>query len=115
MKHTPPENLGPLFAATVKDSLTVAPHNGTATSKAAAKAIEPHINEQHRLLLGYYRFYGRDGVTDQEMSEATKLDGSTVRPRRIELVDKGFVIDSGRTRATKTGRQATVYVAKEFA
>ncbi len=33
MKHTPPPNLGPLFAATVKESLTVAPHNGTATSK----------------------------------------------------------------------------------
>ena len=25
MKHTPPPNLGPLFAATVKESLTVAP------------------------------------------------------------------------------------------
>jgi hypothetical protein len=115
VKHTPPPNLGPLFAATVKESLTVAPHNGTATSKAAAKAIEPHINSQQQAMLHWYRTYGSNGVTDQEMVDSSGFSGDSVRPRRGELVSMGLVVDSGRTRATKTGRQATVFVAKEFA
>jgi hypothetical protein len=91
-----------------------APHNGTATSKAAAKAIEPHINEQHKAMLFWYRTYGSPGLTDAEMIEATGFSGDSVRPRRGELVAMNLVADSGRTRATKTGRQATVYVAKEY-
>ena len=81
------------------------------TSKAAAKEITPHINRCHRLILDYLKRVGIAGATDQELEDATGMGGSTVRPRRIELVKKELVEDSGRTRETRAGRKATVWVA----
>jgi len=49
------------------------------------------------------------GRTDEEIQRMLKLNPSTQRPRRIELVQAGKVRDSGRTRKTKSGRAATVW------
>jgi DNA-binding IclR family transcriptional regulator len=51
------------------------------------------------------------GMTDEEIQRALKLNPSTERPRRIELVQAGKVRDSGRTRKTASGRAATVWAA----
>jgi len=37
-------------------------------------------------------------LTDREMQEILKLDGSTQRPRRIELMNDGLVADTGERR-----------------
>lgn len=51
------------------------------------------------------------GLTDEEGIEVTGIPASTYRPRRVELVEAGWVRDSGTTRKTKSNRRATVWVS----
>lgn len=82
------------------------------TSKEAARAIEP--KRHHLRVLVFQALRGApDGMTDAEIQAATGLDGSTERPRRVELVESNAVRDSGRTRLTKSGRSATVWECVE--
>jgi hypothetical protein len=79
------------------------------TSKAAGKSIEPHSNTLRWHVLRAIRAAGDLGCTDEELQTSLALNPSTERPRRIELVMAGLVEDSGGTRATESGRQATVW------
>jgi len=53
---------------------------------------------------------GDRGATDEEIHIGLKMNPSTERPRRVDLVDAGQVYDSGRTRETKAGIKAKVWV-----
>lgn len=82
------------------------------TSVAAAIAIGPSLNAlQARVYQQIFRC-GEYGCTDEELQRMLKLNPSTERPRRIELVAKGLVQDSGRTRMTVSRRAAVVWVVK---
>ena len=81
------------------------------TSFDAAKAIEPKAGTLRAKLLDELRHFPEIGLTDQEMQDLTNMDPSTQRPRRIELHKAGLIEDSGKTRATASGRQAVVWVA----
>jgi hypothetical protein len=87
------------------------------TSVAAAEAIRPATGRLRMAVLEYLRSCGQNGATDDEMQDALNgtlgMGPSTQRPRRIELVEAGLVADSGRTRLTKAGRKAVVWVARE--
>jgi hypothetical protein len=51
------------------------------------------------------------GVTDPELQELLGMDGNTERPRRIELVERGYVEDSGRRRLhPTTGNLCIVWI-----
>lgn len=80
------------------------------TSVAAAAEIKPTAARLREAVCEAIRAAGADGLTDEEMLSATGLQPSTGRPRRVELVQAGRVIDSGRTRRTKSGRSAVVWV-----
>ena len=86
---------------------------GSATSIAAAVAIAPHIGRLQQVVLDYIRSCGSEGCTDEQIIDATGLSPSSARPRRVECVEKGLVCDSGRVRLTRSGRSATVWIAKE--
>ncbi len=79
------------------------------TSKAAAKSQKPSHLHRNRLLVFNALKLWIGGLTDEEIQAATGLGGSTERPRRIELVKERLVVDSGRVRATKSGRNAVVW------
>lgn len=83
------------------------------TSSDAAKAIEPKAGTLRSMLLNELRQFRESGLTDAQMQDHTGMDPSTQRPRRIELLKAGLIKDSGRTRKTASGRQATVWVAVE--
>jgi hypothetical protein len=51
------------------------------------------------------------GLTDEQMQTYLGMNPSTQRPRRIELVRSGLVVDSGFKRPTRSGRDATVWRA----
>jgi hypothetical protein len=88
-----------------------APHQrGSATSEAAAVAIEPRSGTLRRMVLDHLRQCGAHGATDDEMQQALEMNPSTQRPRRVELVDSGLVKETSRTRRTRSGRQAAVWV-----
>jgi len=84
----------------------------SATSVEAAQAIEPRAATLRRRVLDYLRECGGRGATDEEMQLHLGMNPSTQRPRRIELVEAGFVRDSGATRQTQSGRKAVVWVAR---
>jgi hypothetical protein len=79
------------------------------TSFAAAGQIKPHTPNLRERVLDCIR--RSKGATDSEVCQAMGLDGSTVRPRRIELQRAGMVVDSGRKRLTNGGRLAVVWEA----
>ena len=81
------------------------------TSQASAEAIKPDAGRLRAKVLT--AISGYCGLTDEEGIEATGIAPSTYRPRRIELVEQGKVIDSGQTRLTRAGRKAVVWKAKE--
>jgi len=86
---------------------------GSATSKAAAISIEPNIGTLRWRILDLLRKCGSTGATDDELQSWTGINPSAQRPRRIELCEVGLVRNSGRTRRTRSGRQAVVWIATE--
>ena len=85
------------------------PHSET--SVKAAELIEPSVGSLQAKILSGLREESYLGQTDEEIALAWELNPSTSRPRRIELVNAGLVVDSGRTRKTISGRAATVWIA----
>ena len=86
----------------------------SATSKAAAASQTPEslTDKQRRVLSAIAIGWAPDapGMTDEEIVSRSGIEANSVRPRRVELVARGKVKDSGKTRRTRSGRQATVWV-----
>lgn len=87
------------------------PHS--ATSKAAAESVKHEAVHAREQVLAEIRRNGWYGCTDDELISRLPY-GESSRPRRIELVRAGLVVDGGTKRPTAKGRLATVWVGKEF-
>lgn len=85
------------------------------TSKAAAVRIEPKAGTQRHAVLAWLRDMKTCGATDEEMQRVIPMSANSQRPRRQELVEDGWVVDSGRTRKTASFFDAVVWIASEFA
>lgn len=83
------------------------------TSIAAAREIEASAATLRGKVYRYLQARGKVGATDQEMQEALGMDPSTQRPRRVELVERSLVEDSGDKRKTRSGRAAVVWHIRE--
>ena len=105
--------------------MTHAPHvRNSQTSKAAAESL-PNLNKMERLVLTVIRDQGAHGATDDELIRlftgpyfAFNWAESTARARRVALMHKGLVVDSGKRRRTRPrgnrlGRWAVVWVVAE--
>jgi hypothetical protein len=80
------------------------------TERLAAAMIFPRSGSKRRQVLDFIARSGDDGATDEEVSLATGMRLYTAAPRRFELVEDGWLEDSGRTRLTTTHSPATVWV-----
>jgi len=77
------------------------------TSIAAAASIKPDVVTLRERV---YRYILTNGpVTDEEIAIALGMPGNTERPRRIELMHAGRIVQSG-TKPTASGRQAAAWV-----
>jgi hypothetical protein len=85
------------------------------TSKAAAFNAQPKSGTKRAILLDFIQRQRHLGATDEEMQSSLPMNPNTQRPRRVELVQGLWVVDSGRTRKTMGGDEAVVWVATEFA
>lgn len=94
-----------LFGPT-KPTAPFQPHSDT--SRAAAKAIEPKLSRLERQVAALLE-RTPPGLTDNQMQSGLAMNGNTQRPRRIRLVELGYVKDTGERRATGSGRPATVW------
>jgi hypothetical protein len=81
------------------------------TSLAAAAAIRPTAATMRGQVLAAIVAAGVDGRTDDELQRELGLQGSSQRPRRIELQQAGLIVQSGEVRKTASGRSAVVWVA----
>lgn len=85
------------------------------TSKQAALNVMPRTGTQRLAVLEAVA-NGRDGgMTDEEIRDELGLRYSSECARRKELVDGGWLEDSGRTRPTSTGQEAIVWVVTQRA
>lgn len=82
----------------------------SATSQAAGDSVRESAGTLRSRVLELLRTVGHNGATDEEIQRVLGMNPSTQRPRRIELVKAGRVVDSGRVRLTTSGRHATVWV-----
>ena len=85
---------------------------GSATSRAAAFHVAPRTGTQRAdvlaAVLHAYDAWGT-GYTDEEGIDTTGLNPSTYRPRRVELVQGGWVEDAGIERPVRSGEKAVVW------
>lgn len=75
-------------------------HDAPDTSRAAAELVQPKSGTQRMRVLAAIAAAstmspGLIGLTDAEIESRLELSGNSVRPRRGELVDAGWVEDSG--------------------
>ena len=82
----------------------------SSTSRQAALDIYYDVGKLQQRVLDCLRGWGDVGGTDEEIQKALGMNPSTERPRRIELVSKGLIRDSGLRRKTDSKRLATVWV-----
>ena len=85
------------------------------TSRKAWLQILPDAATLRGKVYSHIVKQGVSGATDEEICDALNIGGSTERPRRIELIEGGFVADSARQRHTRSGRLAAVWVAAKYA
>lgn len=83
-------------------------HQASDTSKAAALDVMPRTGTQRLAVLDAIR-NSEDGMTDEEIQSKLSIGANSQRPRRVELVEGGWLEDSGKTRPTDTGNDAIVW------
>ena len=93
----------PLFAAARAPAV-----KSSSTSMAAAESLTPQ--RMNALQKAVYLLLASEpeGLTDEQMQTRLGMNPSTQRPRRIELVRRGLVLEAG-TRKTASGRNANVW------
>lgn len=75
--------------------------------EAAARALGRSGGARRRVLEALTTF----ALTDDEMQVLLCMPANTQRPRRVELVDMGYVQSTGLRRTTTTGAEAIVWWA----
>lgn len=103
----------PLWKVAAENAPGQVRHDARPTSVAAAASVAGVTGEARLRVLAFIRASGETGCTDEQCIDGTGMSPSTVRPRRVELVQQGYVRDSGRTRETRSRRAAVVWVATE--
>ncbi len=87
------------------------PHNSTPTSKAAAENIARRTPNHRVLVLAHVERCGHHGVTADEVCQALDMWPQSATPRINELAKIGDIVNSGRTRPTRSGRAAIVWIS----
>lgn len=81
------------------------------TSRSAAEAAAGGARSQRKAVFDLLKA-NEQGLTDEEIQRMLAMNPSTERPRRIELLYAGLVMDSGEVRRTLSGRKAVVWRRK---
>jgi len=89
--------------------------HGSATSKAAATSQVLKAEADEARVFAYLQGCEGGGATDDEVEVALHMLHQTASARRRGLVLKDFVVDSGRTRETRTGCHATIWITASVA
>lgn len=85
------------------------------TSHAAAKVVDPHLQQIRDRVAFFARQCGEIGFIDEELSAKFGAEASSsYRTRRNELTVAGEIVDSGRKKKNGSGRDCIVWVHRNF-
>jgi hypothetical protein len=87
------------------------PTNGTATSAAAARSIRPVVGTLCSQVLAAIEACGDVGSICDETERILNMSHQTCSARYRQLAQAGLIVETGETRATRSGRQAAVWRA----
>jgi len=112
-----PDHIPGVRKMVLPDMLGQPPAQNVETSIAAADHIRdlPKTKRDQRALMEWLIEIGAHGATDDEIKQHFGWDGDYERPRRWTLCKHGMVIGSGKTRKTKDGFPAIVWVEMKVA
>jgi len=83
------------------------PNNGTDTSIAAAASVRDAVTGRRLVVLEALRKHGP--MTQEQVGELLGWPIQSVNPRIYELARGGRVRDTGKRRATRSGKSAAVW------
>jgi predicted transcriptional regulator len=83
------------------------PNNGTDTSIAAAASVRDAVTGRRLVVLEALRTHGP--MTQEQVGELLGWPIQSVNPRIYELARGGRVRDTGKRRATRSGKSAAVW------
>lgn len=86
------------------------PSNPKDTTRLAALKALPRTGTQRAEVLDAIIGSGTRGMTDAELQRALGMNPNTERPRRVELVEANWVVDSGQRRASAGADLSIVWV-----
>ena len=86
------------------------PHNGTPTSRLAARLATSFAATQQETVFQFIEQAGDRGAIDEEIEHGLGIAGNSVRPRRRKLVELGRVKESGNLRLTSSNSPAVVWI-----
>lgn len=90
---------------------TTARRIGPEDTRRAARPAEARAGNQRDRMLAAFIAAGERGLTDFEAADELGISLNSVRPRRVELRERGLIRDSGRTRKAPSGHRAHVWMA----
>jgi hypothetical protein len=85
------------------------------TRRAAHARVRPVKERQYRRILDFGCIRGRYGLIADELVASWNCSHNQVAPRISELKRAGRLVETSRTRRTRSGSPARVYVLPEFA
>lgn len=88
-------------------------HDARDTSRAAAALVLPRSTTKRWHVLSAIALSGEAGATDEEIQNRLGMAPNTCRPRRVELLDTGWIEDSQIRRPTSTGSPAVAWILTE--
>jgi hypothetical protein len=84
-------------------------HDHPDTSYEAARLVAPKSGTaRQRVLAVIAKSDAIGGITDEGIQQALSMNPSTERPRRVELVEEGWVADSGERVRARDGRATMI-------
>jgi len=95
----------PLFADPNAPSPKYVKHSRTSVN--AAVSVRGKAASIRERVFAYIAAFGP--ATDEQIQDALDLSGNTQRARRVELVEAGRVVDSGKVLKTRSGRDAVAW------
>lgn len=90
-------------------------HDAAETSRLAFLKARPKSGTQRARVLDWLLVCNGRGATDDELADALAMSPNSVRPRRVELVEGGWVEDSREVRPSAYGNAAIVWIVSEKA
>ena len=98
LEHARPKRRTPTTDTATGDLFapTPPPHNGTETSKAAAKKVAPHVSAMRAQVYDAICMAGPAGATRSDIANNTGIKKDTVNARVSELLTRGLVKQIGK-------------------